>query len=110
VTKPQPDRLVDQAFNAPHDELARAVEKLSPAEAQHFLNKLEAAMRKRKVQIVGYLVAMFAWIAAMMLALVWYATHDGFAGWVFVVPFGIVGAILYGFGKWAERVGSVPAK
>jgi hypothetical protein len=111
VAKPQEDPLVAQAFDAgKHDELARAVERLNPEQAEFFLHKLEAAIRKRKIQIIGYLVAMLAWIAGMMLALVWYGTHDGFVGWAFVAPFGLVGVILYAFGKWADRVGSAPAK
>jgi hypothetical protein len=111
VAKSPEDPLVAQAFDAgKHEDLARAVEKLTPEQAEFFLNKLEAAIRKRKVQIIGYLVAMLAWIAGMMLALVWYGTHDGFVGWAFLVPFGLVGVILFVFGKWAERVGSPPPK
>jgi hypothetical protein len=112
VSKPAPveDELVAQAFDADkHENLARAVEKLNPDEAAFFLQKLEAAIRKRKIQILGYLVAMLIWLAGMMFALVWYGTHDGFVGWVFIAPFGFVGLILYAFGKWAERVGAAGA-
>jgi len=28
---------------------------------------------------------------------------------VFVVPFGIVGVILYGFGTWSERLSKAPS-
>lgn len=87
-----------------HDDLARAVAQLSPEEAAFFLKKLEAAVTKRKIQLTGYLVAMAAWIAAMVGALVYYGTHDGFIGWVFLLPFALVGAILWGFGRRAERV------
>ncbi|HEV7559131.1 MAG TPA: hypothetical protein VGO00_26840 [Kofleriaceae bacterium] len=105
------DPLVSKAFEGnKHEELARAIEKLSPDEAQFFLLKLEAAIRKRKIQILGYLVAMGVWLVGMVFALAWYGTHDGFVGWVFVAPFGLVGAVLFGFGKWAERVGSAPPK
>lgn len=102
--------MVAQAFKAEsHEDLARAVENLTSEEAAFFLVKLEAAIRKRKIQITGYLVAMLVWIIGMMGALVWYGTHDGFVGWVFIAPFGIVGVILYLFGRWAERAGSVAA-
>ena len=101
------DPLVAKAFNADsHEELARTVENLTSEEAQYFLEKLEAAIRKRKIQITGYLVAMLVWIAGMMGALAWYGTHDGFVGWVFLAPFGLVGVILFAFGKWAERAGA----
>lgn len=99
--------MVAQAFKGDkHEELARAIQKLDPEQAAYFLKRLENAIRKRKIQIVGYLVAMFAWLAGMVFALVWYGTHDGFVGWAFVIPFGLVGVIMYGFGKWADRVGA----
>ncbi len=100
------DALVAQAFDADkHEDLARAIEKLSPDQAAFFLAKLEAAIKKRKIQITGYLVAMVIWLLGMFFALMWYGTHDGFVGWVFLMPFGLVGLVLFGFGKWADAVG-----
>ena len=105
------DPLVAQAFDADkHRQLAEAVSKLSPDEAAFFVAKLEGAIRKRKIQITGYLVAMLAWVGGMMFALAWYGTHDGFVGWAFLLPFGLVGVILYAFGKWSERVAAAYAK
>lgn len=96
---------VEDAFDpAKHDELAAAVAKLSPEEAAFFLRRLEAAVTKRKIQLTGYLVAMVVWLAGMVGALVYYGSVDGFVGWVFLVPFGLVGAVLWGFGRWAELV------
>jgi hypothetical protein len=109
TAKTTEDPMVAKAFDKDkHDELARAVEQLSPDEAQFFLTKLEAAVRKRKIQITGYLVAMFAWLGGMLFALAWYGTHDGFVGWAFLLPFGLVGVILYAFGRYAERVAASP--
>jgi hypothetical protein len=110
VARSAEDPLVAKAFDRKqsHDELARAIAQLSPEEAAFFLHKLEMALRKRKIQLGGYLVAMVAWLAGMILALIYFGTHDGSALWAFIVPFGIVGAILYGFGTWAERVGRRP--
>jgi hypothetical protein len=100
------DPLVAQAFDASkHDQLAAAIEQLSPEEASYFVHKLEAALRKRKLQLTGYLVAMFVWLIAMVGALVYYGLVDGFTGWVFLVPFALVGLVLWGFGRWAEHVG-----
>ena len=101
------DPLVAKAFDkTKHTELAEAIQDLNPTEAAFFLKKLEAALKKRRMQILGYLVAMFVWIAGMMFALAYFGTHDGFTGWVFLVPFAVVGAILYGFGRWANRIGN----
>lgn len=103
------DPLVAQAFDASkHAELARAVEDLSPAEAAFFLHKLEMALRKRKVQLTGYLVALGVWLIGMTAALVYAGSHDGFVLWAFVVPFGMVGAVLYGFGRQADRISRTP--
>ena len=105
------DPLVAKAFNADkHEELARAIEQLNPDEAQFFLEKLERAIRKRKIQITGYLAAMLVWVIGMMFALAYYGMADGFVGWVFLAPFGAVGVVLYVFGKWADHVGNPPAK
>ena len=103
------DELVAQAFKADkHEDLARAIEKLSPDEALFFVEKLEAAIRKRKIQLMGYLAAMFVWLLGMVGALIWYGTHDGFVGYVFIVPFGFVGVTLWAFGKWSERIAASP--
>src|SRR5262245_48829097 len=66
------------------------------------------AIRKRKIQITGYLVAMVVWLVGMMFALAYVGMHDGFVGWVFLAPFGFVGLVLYGFGKWADSVSKRP--
>lgn len=104
------DPLVAKAFDRKqsHDELARAIAQLSPEEAAFFLHKLEMALRKRRIQLTGYLVAMVAWLVGMMLALIYFGMNDWSSAWAFIVPFGIVGVILYGFGNWAERVGKRP--
>jgi len=88
------------------DDLASAVAKLSPDEALFFLAKLEAIMNKRKLQLTGYLVAFVGWLILTFLALWYFGTHDGFVGWVFLLPFLFVGVILYAFGKWSTRVGN----
>ena len=99
---PDPEQAFDQAK---HDELAEAIKKLNPQEAAFFLWKLEISVRKRKVQLTGYLVAMLIWLVGMLAALVIYGSVDGFIGYVFLVPFALVGATLWAFGKWAERIG-----
>lgn len=106
---PDEDPMVAKAFDASkHDELAAAVEQLSPDEAAFFLWKLETALRKRKIQLTGYLVAMLVWLLMMVGALVYYGMASGFVGWVFLAPFAVVGAVLWAFGKWANRIGSRP--
>lgn len=96
------------AAGGPAASLEAAVGDLTPEEAEFFLAKLERVMRKRKLQMTGYLVGMFAWVIGMIGSLVYIGTHDGFTSWVFLFPFGLLGACIYGFGKWATRVGADP--
>ena len=104
------DPLVAKAFDRKQsqEELAQAIAQLGPEEAAFFLHKLEMALRKRKIQLGGYLVAMIAWLAGMIGALIYFGAYGWSAAWAFLVPFGLVGAILYGFGTWAERVARRP--
>ncbi len=99
------DPMVAKAFGAgSEDELAKAIGALNPQEAEFFLKKLEAALRKRKIMLSGYIVAMVAWLVGMVCALAYFGIAKGFVGWVFLVPFAIVGVILWAFGTWAEKV------
>jgi hypothetical protein len=106
VTKPaDEDPLVQLSDHSKHEELARAVQQLSPEEAAFFLAKLEVAIKKRKIQVVGYLAGIVAWVIAMWFAVVYYGMAHGFVGWVFLVPFAMFGVIIYAFGWFANRVG-----
>ncbi|MEO8700637.1 MAG: hypothetical protein ABI867_11365 [Kofleriaceae bacterium] len=107
MAKATEDPLVAQAFDASqHEALAEAIEQLNPEEAAYFLGKLEAALKKRKLQLTGYIVAMIAWLIGMVFALAYFGIADGFVGWVFLLPFALVGLILYLFGRWSEKVGA----
>lgn len=100
------DPLVAQVFDADkNDKVLDAIKQLSSEEAEYFLFKLECAIRKRKIQISGYLAAMFVWAVGTFLALIYFGTHEGFTGWAFLAPFAAVGLVLFAFGKWAEKVG-----
>ena len=108
------DPLVARAFatagDDKDDELAEAIKQLTPDEAAFFLAKLERAIRKRRIQIFGYLVAVALWAIGMVVALAVFGMSSGFVGWVFFVPFGAVGLVLWGFGRWADKVGAPPTE
>ena len=105
--KPDADDVEDAIDDAAKQaELARAIEKLSPEEAAYFLFTIETKLRARKIQLVGYLVGIVIWLAGMFFALVYFGLAEGFAGWVFLVPFALFGGILYGFGRWSNKVSS----
>jgi hypothetical protein len=96
----------DDAFDASkQDAVAEAIKNLSQEEAALFLFHLESKYQKRKLQLTGYLAAMVIWLAGMLFALYVYGTSSSFVGWVFLVPFALVGITLLAFGKWAEKIG-----
>jgi hypothetical protein len=111
VKKPAEDPMVAKAFGAgSQEDLAQLIGNLNPVEADYFLKKLEAALRKRRIMLSGYIIAMVAWVVGMVCALAYFGIASGFTGWVFLVPFMIVGLILWMFGALAERAGrAVPA-
>lgn len=86
-------------------DLAKLLLELPPEQAAYYLAKLEAAYKKRRLQLSGYVVALVSWLVAMLMALAYYGANDGFTGWVFLIPFLIVGLVIWGFGRWAEVVG-----
>jgi hypothetical protein len=98
---PNPEDAFDPAK---HDALEDAIKKLSPDEARIFLWHLELSVRKRKLQLTGYLVAITLWLVTMVGALAIYGSTSHFVGYLFVVPFGLVGLTLWGFGRAAENV------
>jgi hypothetical protein len=105
------DEIVKMAFDrsTQRDELEKLAAKLTPEEAQLVLAKLEATFKKRKLQATGYIIAIVAWAVAMLMALAYDGATDGFVGWVYFVPFAIVGLVLWVVGAWADRIGrSVP--
>jgi hypothetical protein len=91
---------------AKHEELLRLFQELPPDAAAYYIVKLEATLKKRKLQLTGYLVALVVWLVGMVLALAYFGAAEGFTGWVFLLPFAAVGAILYLFGRWAEMIGN----
>jgi len=99
--KPNPEDAFDPAKQ---DEFEAALKKLPPEEAAFLLWKLSQALRRRKIQLTGYLVAIALWLVSMIGALVIFGMSEGFVGYVFVIPFALVGGCLWAFGKWADRI------
>lgn len=92
--------------------IAEAITKLTPAEAEMFLHKLERAVTKRRLQLWGYLIALLVWAVAMFFSLAYYGAADPrtFRSWIFAMPFLGIGLTLYVFGWLAERAGKAPPK
>ena len=101
------EELVEAALDPrKEDDVAKAISQLSPEEAAHFVEILERAIRRRRIQLIGYLTALVVLQTGMLLALAYYGAADKgtFVGWVFFVPFLAVGLIFFLFGRWANRL------
>lgn len=92
--------------------IAEAIQKLSPAEAEVFLHKLERAIARRKIQLWGYLASLLVWAVTMFFALAFYGGADphSFRAWILAIPFLALGLVLYAGGWLAERAGKAPPK
>jgi hypothetical protein len=102
----RPAQLAEIAFDRKrHGDIEKELAELSPEEARIFLHLIEAALRKRKIMLFGYLLALVAILGGMMLSFWVYATREPgeFVGWVFMIPLASVGLILWLFGRWANR-------
>jgi hypothetical protein len=71
-----------------------------------FVNAVDRVIRKRRIMLAGYLTALVLLIGGQLAALWIYgsAPRGSFVGWVFLIPFAGVGAVLWVFGRWSRRV------
>jgi hypothetical protein len=82
----------------------------APKLTQEQIDKLVAAIdkveRKRRIMLAGYVVALVLLVGGQVGAFVIFASAPPgtFVGWVFLVPFAAVGAVMWVFGRWAARV------
>jgi uncharacterized membrane protein len=88
------------------DDVARAIQQLSPQEAAHFAALLERSIKRRRIQLFGYLLSLVVVLVGMFLALAYWVTAEQgtFVGWVFLLPFVAVGIIFVVFGRWSASV------
>jgi len=96
--------LAAAQFNDP--ELEDKLKDLSPEQIKVFILALDAAMRKRRIQLVGTLTALLCVVIGLSFAIIVWMNHEPgtFIGWVFFVPFFLAGGTLWVFGKIANRI------
>lgn len=102
-----PAALAEQALDPKKlDDVEKAIANLTPDEAQHFVGLLERAIKRRRIQLIGYAAALVVLLAGQVGALAYYGTTEPgqFVGWIFFIPFLLVGIVFYVFGAWANRV------
>lgn len=104
---PRPDVLAEAALDPKKEaDVAKAISQLTPQEALHFLELLEKQVKRRRIQLFGYLTALFVMLIGTFFALyvVGSAAQGTFVAWVFLVPLLLVAIVLLVFGKLANRV------
>ena len=107
MESPRVQKLATAALDPKNeDDVARAIAQLTPEEAAHFVAILERSIRKRRIQLIGYLIALVVLLVGEVAALAYYgaAPEGAFVGWVFFLPFLAIGLIFFAFGRWANRV------
>lgn len=98
--------LAKRAMIEARPDLARELEQLTPEEAAMFLELIDKALKKRRIQLAGYLLSLVGMIGGMLFALYTYGSREPgeFVGWAFLVPFVLVAASLLIFGRWSRRI------
>ncbi len=89
-----------------HPDLEKELKSLSPDEAAMFLLLVEQALKKRRVQLAGYVLVLFCMVGGMLFSLYVYGNREPgeFVGWVFLIPFLLSGAVLLIFGRWSKSL------
>jgi len=90
-------------------QVAAAIEQLTPDEARKVIHLLEQTVKRRKIQLYGYLTGGAVLLVGTIAALVYYgqAEEGTFVGWAFLVPLGLCGLILIAFSRWSDRYRTV---
>jgi hypothetical protein len=99
--------LAEKAFDrSKHAEIEEAIKQLTPEEAAVFVKQIETSLKRKKLLLWGYLSVVLTLCIGTMWAFYMYGTREPgtFVGWVFLVPFGISGALFLLFGQLARRI------
>lgn len=101
--KPQElaQRLADPEFRA---RIEQAVQQLPADKATELVALLEASIRRRRIEMWGYIAAAIVMLVGMVFALYLYgrAGGDSFVGWVFLLPLGLAGLTMMLVARWAR--------
>lgn len=101
VAKDLAARLSDPAFQS---EIEQAIRELPPDRAAELVAMLEASVRRRKIELYGYLLAAVVVIVGMLGALlIMGSVKDGtFIGWLFLIPLALAGLVMTVVGRRAK--------
>lgn len=96
------EQLNDPAFR---ERIEQAIAALPPEKAAELVALLEASIRRRKVELIGYIAAAVVLLIGMVIAVYAYgkAAHGQFIGWVFLAPLAAAGVIMIAVARWAAK-------
>lgn len=95
-------RLEDPAFR---EQIEQAIQNMPPEKAAELVAMLEESLRRRKIELFGYLGAALMLLVGMIGALYYYGSRQTgeFVGWIFLLPLALAGGIMWAVGRWARR-------
>jgi hypothetical protein len=101
-----PDTTEKSADKSVEETIDEQIAKLTPEQAEMFARALALTMKKRRIMILGHIGALVTLLVSFVAALWVFANREPgtFVGWVFLVPFALVGAVLFAFGKIAKGI------
>jgi hypothetical protein len=96
------DKLNDPAFRA---QIEEGLKNMPPEKAAELVAMLEASLRRRKIELYGYLGAAVVMVVGMVVALYIYGAtdHGNFMSWIFLIPMGLAGAVMWFVGRWSNK-------
>ena len=96
------ERLGDPAFR---ERIEQAIAALPPDKAAELVRLLEASIRRRKTELVGYLAAAAVLVVGMAIAIYAFgrAERDQFVGWMFLAPLAAAGVIMIAVARWSRK-------
>jgi len=94
-------RLNDPAFRAKIEE---GLKNMPPEKAAELVAMLETSLRRRKIELYGYVAAAVVMLVGMVVALYIYGAtdHGNFMSWIFLVPMALGGAVMWFVGRWSN--------
>ncbi len=94
-------RLADPAFRA---EIEDGIRTMAPDQAAELVRMLEVSLRRRKIELYGYLAAAAMMLIGMVIALYVFGASDPdqFVAWIFLLPLGLAGLVMMLVGRWAR--------
>jgi hypothetical protein len=95
------EKLADPTFRA---QIEEGLKNMPPEKAAELVAMLEASLRRRKIELYGYIAAAVVMLVGMIVALYIYGAtdHGDFMTWIFLIPMGLAGGVMWWVGRWAN--------